>query len=106
MVLKNAGYLVEVVSNGKLGLASARGKLPDLILTDLMMPTMDGFEFVKALKADKELRAVPVIILTVLADGDKEYELLDLGADDYCEKTIQRKLLLKRIENVLRRRSK
>lgn len=106
MVLKNAGYLVDVAANGKLGLAAARAKRPDLILTDLMMPTMDGFEFVKALKADAQLESLPVIILTVLADGDKEYELLDLGADDYCEKTIQRKLLLKRIENVLRRRQK
>ena len=74
-----------------------------MIVSDLMMPNMDGAELVGKLKSHPTFRRIPVLILTVISDSDKEYTLLDLGADDYCEKTIQRKILLKRIENLIRR---
>ncbi|MBX7144499.1 MAG: response regulator [Oligoflexia bacterium] len=103
MVFKAADYDVVVAQHGVEGLKVAEDAKPDLIVADLMMPLMDGAEFVKRLKADAALARIPVLVLTVVADGDREYQLLDLGAEDYCQKTIQRKLLLKRIEALLRR---
>ena len=79
---------------------------PELIVADLMMPRMDGTELVRRLKADPVRRTIPILILTVVSDLDKEYALLDQGADDYCEKTIQRRILLKRVENLVRRNHK
>ena len=103
LVLKAAGYEVKSAANGKEAFELAKKILPDLILTDLMMPEMDGAALVQALRESPSLNNIPVMVLTVSTDLDKEYQLLDLGADDYCEKTVQRKVLLKRIENLLRR---
>jgi two-component system alkaline phosphatase synthesis response regulator PhoP len=103
MVLKSSGYEVCVASDGQQGLDLIRSKMPDLVISDLMMPNMDGSQMLKQLKANPALCNIPVLILTVVSDSEKEYALLDLGADDYCEKTIQRKLLLKRIEKLLKR---
>lgn len=104
MVFKSANYDVKMAGDGIEALATLRQELPDLIILDLMMPRMDGQEFVSRLKMDKNYKNIPILVLTVVADADKEYNLLDLGAEDYCEKTIQRKVLLKRIENLLKRR--
>lgn len=103
MVLKMSGYEVRMAANGMEALTELKNGLPDLIISDLMMPKMSGTELVQALKENAAYRNIPVLILTVLSDADKEYTLLDLGADDYCEKTVQRKVLLKRIENLLKR---
>lgn len=103
MVFKASNYEVVLSANGKEALEQLKSNLPDLIISDLMMPQMDGAELVAKLKADTVLRKIPVLILTVVTDGDKEYALLDLGADDYCEKTVQRKILLKRVENLIKR---
>lgn len=105
MVLKNAGYQVDGVAGGEEALNYLATARPQLIVTDLMMPHIDGAELVRRLKSTVEWQDIPVLVLTVLSDKDKEYLLLDLGAEDYCEKTISRKLLLKRIENLLRRAS-
>lgn len=106
MVLKSAQYEVMLANNGVEAIKHIESEIPDLILTDLMMPQMDGKELVAKLKHNELYRRIPVIVLTVISDSDKEYDLLDLGADDYCEKTVQRKILLKRIENLLKRSKK
>ncbi len=103
MVLKSANYDVAIASDGAEGLEAIKRDIPDLIVTDLMMPNMDGAELVSRIRLDNRYKSIPVLVLTVVSDSEKEYSLLDLGADDYCEKTIQRKLLLKRIEALLRR---
>lgn len=103
MVLKSANYDVLTAADGAEGLEAVKREVPDLLVTDLMMPTMDGAELVQRLRLDNRYKSIPILVLTVVSDSDKEYSLLDLGADDYCEKTIQRKLLLKRIEALLRR---
>ena len=96
---------VEVVEacDGVEALTAIEKQMPDLIITDLSMPKMDGNELVKRLKNDSKLKEIPILVLTVISDVDKEYALLTLGADDYCEKTIQRKILLRRVENLLKR---
>ncbi len=103
MVLKGANYEVVVAQDGQEALTKVANNPPDLIMTDLMMPNIDGAELVRTLKANPLHGRIPVLILTVLSDVEKEYALLDLGADDYCEKTIQRKVLLKRVENLIKR---
>lgn len=103
LLYRSAGYEVTLAADGAEALIKAEKEMPDIIVTDLMMPKVDGAELVARLKRDPRLRRVPVLVLTVVADGDREYTLLDLGADDYCEKTIQRKILLKRTERLLRR---
>lgn len=103
MVLRSAHYDVILASNGLEALKLLQTSIPDLIISDLMMADMDGSELVKALKAHGRYNTIPVLVLTVVADPEREFQLLDLGADDYCEKTIQRKIFLKRIENLLKR---
>ena len=105
MVLKSADYEVVQATNGAEGLEMVQRKVPDLIISDLMMPVMDGSEFVGRLKSEPKFSQVPILMLTMVADEEREYALLNLGADDYCEKTIQRKVLLKRIENLIKRSS-
>ena len=105
MVLRGERYDVCLAADGAEGLQRVERDLPDLIITDLMMPRIDGAEFVRRLKADVRFRSIPVLVLTVVSDADRECSLLDLGADDYCEKTVQKKVLLKRIEGLLRRRT-
>lgn len=103
IVLEKEGYQVTAVQNGLEALGLLRTHRPHLLLTDIMMPKLNGAELVAEIKADPELQGIPIMVLTVLTDSDREYQLLDLGVDDYCEKTVQRKVLLKRIENLLRR---
>ncbi len=103
LCMKGAGYDVALAGDGVEALHYIEKHTPDLIISDLMMPNMDGAELVEKIKSHPTFKKVPILILTVISDSDKEYALLDLGADDYCEKTIQRKILLKRVENLLRR---
>ena len=103
MVLRSVDYEVAMAVDGKDALNKIRADRPDLIISDLMMPNMDGKELVSTVKSDPELQSIPVLMLTVVADADKEYELLDMGANDYCDKTVQRKVLLKRVEKLLGR---
>jgi CheY-like chemotaxis protein len=103
MILRSAKYEVTLARDGREALDAVKNRRPDLIISDLMMPGIDGSELVRMLKAEKEYRNIPVLVLTVIADVEKEFQLLELGADDYCEKSIQRKIFLKRVENLIRR---
>ena len=103
MVFRSANYDVRLAADGEAAWQSVNKQVPDLIITDLMMPKVDGGELLSRLKAHSKFKNIPVLVLTVVSDSEKEYKLLDLGADDYCEKTVQRKILLKRIENLLKR---
>lgn len=103
MIFKSADYEVAVARDGQEALDFLLAQVPDLVISDLMMPRIDGGELVRRMKSDKRFARIPVLMLTVVSDVEKEYQLLDLGADDYCEKTIQRKILLKRVANLLKR---
>ena len=103
MIFKSSDYDVSLARDGQEALDFLAQEVPDLVISDLMMPRVDGGELVRRMKADRRYARVPVLMLTVVSDVEKEYQLLDLGADDYCEKTIQRKILLKRVANLLKR---
>ncbi|GAB5519160.1 MAG: hypothetical protein RhofKO_14110 [Rhodothermales bacterium] len=101
--LEPAYQVVEAV-NGADGLAQARTVLPDLILSDVMMPEMDGYELCRAVKTDAELDFIPVILLTAKASSASKLEGLSEGADDYLTKPFSSEELRARVENLIHQR--
>jgi diguanylate cyclase (GGDEF)-like protein len=99
--LELEGYVVAEASNGRQALELALSENPDLILLDLMMPEMDGLEFMRRLKSHRDAAGIPIIVLTAKdAPGDKATGLQD-GANDYLTKPYEKKELLLRIRNLL-----
>lgn len=92
---------IEVVSDGEAALARATSHLPDLILSDVMMPKMDGFELIKRLKDDSKTKTIPVILLSARAGESSRVEGLDTGADDYLVKPFSAKELIARVKTHL-----
>ena len=81
-----ARYEVEAVPDGQAALDAARARRPDLILTDVMMPRLDGFGLLQAIRTDDALRDVPVVMLSARAGEEAKVEGLEAGADDYLLK--------------------
>ena len=96
------GYLPQLASSGTEALAMAAESTPDLILLDVMMPKMNGFEVCRRLREDPILQSIPVIFLTALDDDDSRMRGLELMGDDYLTKPINIKLLLTKIASLLR----
>lgn len=86
-VLTKRGYKVVSALDGEIGLRLAKTELPDLILLDLVLPKLNGFEVLKELKDDTETRAIPVIILTNLEGVNDVDKAIGLGATTYLVKT-------------------
>lgn len=99
-------YLIIEADNGKQGLDKAIEFIPDLIISDVMMPVMDGFELVSILKKDERTCHIPMILLTAKADEMDEFMGLNTGADDYIVKPFSMKLLRTRVKNLLDTRDK
>ncbi len=95
--LLSAAYRVEAVADGEQALEAARRERPDLILSDIMMPRIDGLSLLKQLRADDQLRDVPVILLSARAGEEARVEGLDSGADDYLVKPFSARELLARV---------
>jgi two-component system, cell cycle response regulator DivK len=99
--LERAGFEVVVASDGEQGVAVARAERPDLILMDLSLPVVDGWEATRRLKSSEETRAIPVIALSAHAmPGDRE-KALEAGCDDYDPKPISMQSLLAKIRALL-----
>ncbi|MCO6417132.1 ATP-binding protein [Siccirubricoccus sp. KC 17139] len=96
-LLTDFGYAVAAVADGEAALAAARQRRPDLVLSDVMMPRLDGFGLLRALRADPGLAEVPVILLSARAGEEAEVEGLDAGADDYLIKPFSARELLARV---------
>ncbi len=99
-------YNVSEASDGKSGLELARRIVPDIILSDIMMPIMDGLEFCQELKTDKAISHIPVILLTARSMDEQRAEGYEHGADAYIAKPFSLRLLLSRIENLIESRKK
>ncbi len=93
-ILEMEGYLALAAANGRDGLDLARSEKPDLILCDIMMPQMDGYEVLRALRADAATAAVPFIFLTAKGEKHDLRAGMNLGADDYLTKPASRDELL------------
>ncbi|HEY4491053.1 MAG TPA: response regulator transcription factor [Acidobacteriota bacterium] len=104
--LEKENYRVHVAEDGPTGLALAQQILPNLILLDLSLPKMDGFEVCKRLKSDQRFRNIPLIMVTGKDDLANKVEGLDLGADDYVTKPFQPPELLARVRANLRKQEK
>jgi signal transduction histidine kinase len=100
--LLEGAYTVEAVENGTRALEAARARPPDLILTDVMMPGLDGFGLLRELKADPRTSAVPVILLSARAGQEATVDGLAAGADDYLAKPFNARELLARVEGTVR----
>ena len=99
--LQRKGYTVLLAVDGQQGINMARSESPDLILMDMSLPVIDGWEATRRLKADSETRRIPVIALTAHAmSGDKE-KALAAGCDDYDIKPVEFQRLLGKIETLL-----
>ena len=92
---------VETATNGREALEIARARPPDLVVSDVMMPVMDGFELVRALREDERTRSVPIILLSARAGDESKVEGLDSGADDYLVKPFSSRELLARVRSQL-----
>ncbi|HEY9763633.1 MAG TPA: ATP-binding protein [Trichocoleus sp.] len=93
----NEHVQVEAVADGAMALAAAQEQVPDLILSDVMMPGLDGFELLEALRADPRTREVPIILLSARAGEEAIVEGLEAGADDYLIKPFSAQELVSRI---------
>lgn len=85
--LKDSDFEVQQAFDGEQGLKIAVSKKPDLILLDLLMPKMHGFDVLRELKKSPETSTIPIIIITMLGQGDDVKKGLELGADDYIVKS-------------------
>lgn len=103
-VLSEGGYEVRVAPNGKLALKSVLATPPDLILLDIMMPEMDGYQVCDRLKADKKTRDIPVIFLSALGEALDKVKAFDVGGVDYITKPFDPVEVVARIKNHLRLR--
>jgi diguanylate cyclase (GGDEF)-like protein len=101
--LKAAGYDVRVANDGQTALGLAQERSPDLVLADVMMPNMDGFELTRRLRQDPRTAAVSIIMLTARGLSADKLEGFAIGADDYIVKPFDTPELLARIRGVLRR---
>jgi PAS domain S-box-containing protein len=101
-LLGDGGHVVEAVADGRAALEAARRRAPDLVLSDVMMPGLDGFGLLAALRADPALRGIPVILLSARAGEEARIEGLAAGADDYLIKPFSARELLARVETNLR----
>lgn len=97
-------FNVDTVSDGKKGLAMAKNLRPDVILLDITMPGMDGFEVLKRLKEDDATMRIPVIMLTAREDDESKIQASQLYNEDYLVKGLEMPELKAKIEEVLKRR--
>jgi DNA-binding response OmpR family regulator len=102
-LLEKRGYAIATASDGEEGLMRADQIHPDLIITDVMMPKLDGWSLVRALRARPELALVPVIFLTALGSEDDRIKGFRLGADDYLPKPFRFEELDLRVANALKK---
>ncbi|HAD81378.1 TPA: hypothetical protein DCG35_02680 [Candidatus Edwardsbacteria bacterium] len=95
--LKKEGYDVIIANDGREGLERAKNEKPDLVVSDIMMPNMDGYEFCRHLQEDPNLRAIPFIFLTAKTGHDNRIYGYSIGAQKYLTKPVNKEELLKAV---------
>ena len=100
-VMKNAGFEVDSAGDGEQALEKVKANAPDLVILDIMMPKLDGFEVCKAIRANPDWNSVRIIMLTAKGRDSEREKGLELGADDYLTKPFSTRDILKRTKDVL-----
>jgi putative two-component system response regulator len=100
--LKPLGYIIELASNGEEAVQKARESRPDLIILDIMMPVMDGYEACRILRTDPKTKNIPVIMITALSDRESRLKGLSVAANDFLSKPIDQSELIIRVKNLLK----
>ncbi len=100
--LSQDGYEITSVDNGKAALEAARRVLPDVVLSDVMMPEMDGFALCRELRADPYLGEVPIVLVTTLSDKASRLQGIEAGADDFLTKPYDQAELRARVRSIVR----
>jgi CheY-like chemotaxis protein len=100
-LLEKNGYTVEGAVDGENALSCARNGTPDLIISDIFMPKMNGYELCQALKQDSRLRSIPVILLTTMSASESIVKALNTGADYFVPKPYDEKYLISKIKSIL-----
>jgi signal transduction histidine kinase len=100
--LRAAGYTTEKAYDGEQALEQVRAVNPDLVLLDVMMPRLDGYEVCRRLRADEATNVVPVVMITALKDTEDRIRGIEAGADDFISKPFDKAELLARVKNLLR----
>ena len=100
--LLESHWSVTIVENGAKALETARAQRPDLVLSDVMMPEIDGFELLRRLREDEQTNAIPVILLSARAGEESYIEGMNAGADDYIVKPFGARELIARVKALLR----
>jgi len=100
-LVENNGFDVEQASNGEDALACARNYEPDVIISDIFMPKMNGYELCQAIKLDPKLKSIPVILLTTMSAAESIVEAINSGADYFIPKPYDDKYLIAKIKYVL-----
>jgi CheY-like chemotaxis protein len=100
-VFFDRGYKIDTALNAKEAFSIIDKKLPDLILLDLLMPRISGFDFLKQLRGDRKTKNTPVIVVTASTDEDNFDKIMKLGAVDYIKKPIDLKYIVDKVESVL-----
>ena len=101
-MLEPEGYDVVLAGNGTEALQKAREEFPDVVLLDIMMPGLDGFEVAKQLKDSEETRTVPIIMVTALNEVGDRVKALEVGADDFLSKPVDKTELKARVRSSLK----
>lgn len=101
MLEKGTDWVIQEAQDGQKAIDILDKKLPDLIILDIMMPNMDGFEFIRKVKLDPKINRIPILILTGLNSTEDEKKGLQSGADDYLVKPIKMDTLISRCKKLL-----
>jgi DNA-binding response OmpR family regulator len=105
-VLELEGFDVVTAENGRIGLERLKEGLPDIVLCDLMMPDMDGYETLEAIRGNPATHSLPVILLTARDDDQCKTRGAELGADDYVTKPFKIPDLLRALEAISKKRAR